>query len=83
MPITSTNSFSLATIQEIDIDCSAVRNDAVLAEEFGSLIGLVKSSPKRSAVHVKLRFATASVTGRKLKSIFQSLGCTVTMKTAF
>jgi hypothetical protein len=83
MPITSTNTFSLATIQQIDIDCAAVRSDAKLDEEFASLFAWVRTAPKRSAVHVRLHSATASITGRKLKSMFQTLGCTVTMQMVF
>jgi hypothetical protein len=80
MPITSTNTFSLSTIQHVDIDCSAVANSS---QELAPLIGWVQTVPQRSNIHVTLRFATANATGRRLKSIFQSLGCRVIMKTVF
>lgn len=83
MPITSTNTFRLFTTQHVDIDCSTVSQNQPLQEQFAQLLGWVQSIPQRSAVHVTLRSATGSVTGRKLKSLFQSLGCTVMMKTAF
>jgi len=83
MPITSTNTFRLFTIQHVDIDCSSVSGDVRLQDQFAQLLSWVQSIPQRSAVHVTLRSATGSVTGRKLKSIFQSLGCTVMMKTSF
>lgn len=83
MPITSTSSYSLSTIQRVVIDCAALRSDRSLTEELEQLLGWVRSVPQRSAVHVTLRHATASVTGRRLKSVFQSLGCTVIMQTAF
>lgn len=83
MPITSTSTFSLSTIQHLDIDCSAVRYDALINDELTQLLKWIQSVPLRSAIHVTLRHATGSATGRKLKSMFQSLGCTVTMKTVF
>jgi hypothetical protein len=79
MPITSTNTFSLSTIQHIDIDCSAIRGEAELSD----LINWVRSVPRRSAIHVRLRFATGSPSGRKVRHMFQSLGCTVNMTTDF
>ena len=83
MPITSTNTFRLFTIQHVDIDCRALPSDVQLQDQLSQLIGWVQSVPQRSQVHVMLRGATGNVTGRKLKSMFQSLGCTVSMKTAF
>ena len=83
MPITSTNTFRLFTTQHVDIDCSTLRTDTRIQDQLAQLIGWVQSMPVRSAVHVTLRSATGSITGRKLKSVFQSLGCTVIMKTAF
>lgn len=83
MPITSTNTFSLSTIQRVIIDCAAIRGGLSLGEELGELFGWIQSMPHRSAIHVTLRHATASVPGRKLKSMFQSLGCTVIMQTSF
>ncbi len=85
MPITSTNLFSLTTIQQLQIDCKAVESQPEVQRELSSLMQWMKNNPQqqRSQVHVTLRFATASTTGRKLKAALQSLGCTVIMKTAF
>lgn len=83
MPITSTSTFSLSTIQRVVIDCAALASGRSATDELGELLGWVRSVPQRSAVHVTLRHATANATGRRLKSIFQALGCTVTMQTAF
>jgi hypothetical protein len=79
MPITSTNTFSLSTVQQIDIDCSAIRGEAELSD----LINWVRSVPTRSAIHVRLRFSTGSPAGRKVRHLFQALGCTVNMTTDF
>lgn len=81
MSITSTHTFSLSTIQQIDIDCSAVSSSSI-RDEFAPLIQWVQTVPERSSVHVTLRSATGSISARKLKSVFQSLGCTVRMRTA-
>lgn len=83
MPFTSTNTFRLTTFQHIDIDCSAVEPTVSLQSEFAPLLGWLQTVPRRSAIHVTLRFATGRPAGRKLKALFQSMGCTVSMKTVF
>jgi hypothetical protein len=82
MPITSTNTFSLSTVQNVFIDCSVIRQDAA-EKELSDLINWVQTIRMRSNIHVTLRFATGSVTGRRIRSRFQSLGCRVSMQTSF
>lgn len=82
MPITSTNTFSLATIQQVFIDCSAVQ-DATASQQLNDLIDWVQTVRMRSSIHVTLRSATGSITGRKIRTRFQSLGCRVSMQTDF
>ncbi len=83
MPITSTNTFSLATVQHITVDCSALEHDSSAKDELTNILGWIRSRDRRSNIHVSLRFATKSITGRKVRTMFQSLGCTVSMKTDF
>jgi|GEM_PF-2345163 len=83
MPITSTKSFSLQTIQHLVIDCAAVRRQPEIQRELSTLLHWMKENKTQSSVHVTLHSATANATGRKLKSVFQALGCVVTMKIAY
>jgi hypothetical protein len=83
MPITSTNTFSLSTVQQLIIDCSAIRSDTSVDQQLSDLISWISTVPQRSHVHVTLRFATGSATGRKIRSRFQSMGCRVSMQTDF
>lgn len=82
MPITSTNSFILATVQQIVIDCS-VAHMKNSDQELSDLLRWVQSVRMRSSIHVTLRFSTGSITGRKIRSKLQSLGCKVSMQTHF
>ena len=81
MPITSTNTFSLSTIQRVIVDCAAMQRLPQAQQELRAIIGWIEGQVQRSCVHVTLRHATQNPTGRKLKSTFQALGCTVAMKT--
>ncbi len=82
MPITSTNSFTLATIQRLTIDCSALQTPTA-DQEIEALLEWAQTVRMRSSIHVTLRFSTNNPLGRKVRSRFQSLGCTVRMQTQF
>jgi hypothetical protein len=82
MPIATTNTFQVSTVRFLDIDCSAAISQSA-QEDIRTMIGWVESQPKRRSIHVILRFATSNPTGRKLKTLFQALGCTVSMRTCF
>ena len=81
MPITTTNSFALVTLQRLVVDCAMVNEKPEADQDLSRLITWMKTQPRTSQMHVMLRSATSNPTGRKLKSVFQSLGCTVSMLT--
>lgn len=81
MPITSTNTFTLTTIQRLVIDCRHWQAEQDQHGQYHDLIGWVKENERRSSIHVTLKCATGNGIGRKLRGTFQALGCTVSIQT--
>lgn len=82
MPITSTNTFTLATIQRLIIDCSVIQNTSA-HQDIEELLAWVQTIHMRSNIHVTVRFSTGNPVGKKIRTKFQSLGCRVSMQTTF
>ena len=79
MPTTSLSNIRLRTIQFMDIDCTSFPEHSSVMEEFGKIVGWVRMQQSKRNIHVNLRFATGNAEARKVRSILQVLGCTVTM----